>query len=62
MEQANIRGLLKRRDETVALLTKMEKAIKAFQEVCDHKNTVDDGHDSHYNYRKCVDCDKQISY
>lgn len=35
-----------------------EDAIKAFQKVCAH-DFEPDGHDSHYDYRKCAICGKQ---
>lgn len=36
-------------------LEKVDAAIEALQEVCDH-DMVYDGHDSHHNYHKCSIC------
>lgn len=34
---------------------KRRKAIRALQDVCEHE-WVDDGHDSHNNYKRCTKC------
>jgi len=36
-------------------VSKIEKAIKALQEICNHK-FIDNGHDSHYSYSICIFC------
>ncbi|WP_346237747.1 hypothetical protein ABDK00_001555 [Niabella insulamsoli] len=36
-------------------INKLNTAIQALQEVCDH-NYLYQGHDSHYEYYECTDC------
>lgn len=55
-----IKSLLEERVVLKAKLVKIETAIKAVQEVCGHDNTADEGHDSHYNYKRCLDCGAEI--
>lgn len=51
------------RDKITDRLTKIDKAIKSFQNVCTHKNNkgestmIYEGHDSHKNYYKCSICE-----
>ena len=53
----NIKDLRVREEALTLQITKIRKAIEAFQEVCDHKFEPD-GHDSHYNWEKCTVCGK----
>lgn len=39
-------------------ISKIDIAIKAFQEVCDH-NYIADGRDSHHSYVVCTICGKE---
>ena len=34
--------------------------IDEFRDSCEHNETAYDGHDSHYNYEKCLECGKSI--
>jgi hypothetical protein len=34
-------------------------AIRAMQSVCEHPGWEDDGHDSHYSYKRCTKCGKR---
>ena len=37
-------------------INKLQTAIRALQEVCDHAETEYTGNDSHYTYEKCKAC------
>lgn len=37
-------------------ISHFQEELKKIQDNCEHKNTVSDGYDSHYNYERCVDC------
>lgn len=51
----DINELSKKRDKLLKEADKLDRAIKALQDVCEH-DWVDDGHDSHHNYGKCKIC------
>ncbi len=51
-----IKTLVEKRDQVSKQLAKIENAIKALQEVCPHEKMEYIGHDSHYNYEKCIEC------
>lgn len=51
----SIEDLRKEQKTLEERLTKINTAIRAFQEVCNHV-WEDDGHDSHYNWEKCKIC------
>jgi ferredoxin-like protein FixX len=34
----------------------IDKAVRALRDVCPHPVWKDSGHDSHYNYRTCIEC------
>ena len=64
--KTQIDKLNKERDQLMERVKKIDNAIEAFREVCDHKNEDggDDmeyiGHDSHKDYYKCKICGENI--
>lgn len=62
----HIEILEKERKELNARLSKIDKAISALRDVCNHKYPdgsdamKDKGHDSHKDYYKCEICGKEI--
>lgn len=54
----SIQEIKKERDLTAARLVKLDAAIKAFQEVCNHE-WEPNGHDSHHNWEKCKLCGRE---
>ena len=51
-----IQKLINQRKEKMELVCKLDRAIKAFQDVCEHEWKWD-GHDSHHDYGRCIHCD-----
>ena len=57
--------LNKERDQLMERVKKIDNAIKAFREVCEHKNEDGSdameyiGHDSHQNHYVCKICGKK---
>ena len=62
-----IKKLERQEKEARETLDKISKAIKALQDVCEHKHSdgsdafVIEGHDSHKDYYKCDICGKTES-
>ena len=50
-----IERLKKEKEQLQSRITKIDKAINAFQDVCVH-NWEYEGHDSHKDYEKCTIC------
>ncbi|XXJ19884.1 hypothetical protein ACR42D_10135 [Desulfovibrio caledoniensis] len=36
-----------------------DETIRKLQALCDHPSWEDDGHDSHYSYKRCSRCGKR---
>jgi|CXWK01.1.fsa_nt_gi acetylglutamate kinase len=50
-----IKNLFKDKETFEKKIEKIDEAIEALQELCEHK-WISDGHDSHKNYKKCSIC------
>jgi hypothetical protein len=55
-----IQLLIKERNSLLDRATKIENAIKSFQEICNH-DWKPNGHDSHKDFEKCDICCKTMS-
>jgi hypothetical protein len=53
-----LKKITKERNKVLRKLHKAErKGKEKIQDKCNHR-WVDDGHDSHYGYERCTNCDK----
>jgi hypothetical protein len=55
IKQKMMDELFTKREKIHAEATKVDKAIKALQDICEH-DLANDGHDSHKDHYKCTIC------
>jgi len=61
IKKESVEPLHEERKKLHEKLAKVNKAIKALQDLCDH-DFVEDGHDSHKTHYKCSICSKEESW
>lgn len=55
-----IQKLLDEKKELSERINKIDIAIKSLRELCPHDKVVPSGHDSHYKFMKCINCNIEV--